>query len=78
MAAARRDVTEQTQHADATQQRPLDGRTDLPGEPVSEVEPPDEKELAMKQWLRQIPDDPAGLLRRKFMVEHLNRMRNAQ
>jgi Ca-activated chloride channel homolog len=25
----------------------------------------------MDQWLRQIPDDPAGLLRRKFLIEHM-------
>ena len=30
---------------------------------------------ALQQWLRQIPEDPAGLLRRKFMVEHLKRKR---
>ncbi|MEZ5541442.1 MAG: VWA domain-containing protein [Pseudomonadota bacterium] len=38
------------------------------------TETPDtEQDIAMEQWLRQIPDDPAGLLRRKFMVEHLLR-----
>jgi Ca-activated chloride channel family protein len=53
-------------------------QTQLQGETSLEQEPPDEQELALKQWLRQIPEDPAGLLRRKFMVEHLTRMRNAQ
>jgi Ca-activated chloride channel family protein len=33
----------------------------------------EEDQLALDQWLRQIPDDPAGLLRRKFMLEHLLR-----
>ncbi len=33
-----------------------------------------EKEMALEQWLRQIPDDPSGLLRRKFYLEH--RMRS--
>lgn len=32
-----------------------------------------EEELALEQWLRQIPEDPAGLLRRKFMLEHHQR-----
>lgn len=32
-----------------------------------------EQRLAREQWLRQIPDDPGGLLRRKFMIEHLIR-----
>ena len=31
----------------------------------------------MDQWLRRIPDDPAGLLRRKFMLEHLRRQQQA-
>ncbi len=30
-----------------------------------------EKALSLDQWLRWIPDDPAGLLRRKFMIEHM-------
>ncbi len=34
---------------------------------------PSEEEIALEQWLRQIPEDPAGLLRRKFMLEHLQR-----
>ncbi len=32
-----------------------------------------EKEMALEQWLRQIPDDPSGLLRRKFYMEHQRR-----
>ena len=28
-----------------------------------------EEELSLEQWLRRIPDDPAGLLRRKFQYE---------
>jgi Ca-activated chloride channel homolog len=43
------------------------------------VEPPKtENQLAQEQWLRSIPDDPAGLLRRKFMIEHLIRQQKAQ
>lgn len=37
-----------------------------------------ESELALEQWLRQVPDDPAGLLRRKFMLEHLQRQRGKE
>ncbi len=37
-----------------------------------------EKEQALEQWLRQIPDDPSGLLRRKFYMEHEMRMQNQQ
>jgi Ca-activated chloride channel family protein len=32
-----------------------------------------ERELANEQWLRRIPDDPAGLLRRKFKYESQQR-----
>jgi len=35
--------------------------------------PVSEKKLAQEQWLRSIPDDPGGLLRRKFMIEHMIR-----
>lgn len=29
-----------------------------------------ERQQALEQWLRQVPDDPSGLLRRKFEYEH--------
>ena len=32
-----------------------------------------EKKLAMEQWLRRIPDDPGGLLRRKFLYQYQRR-----
>jgi Ca-activated chloride channel homolog len=34
-----------------------------------------QQQRATDQWLRQIPDDPAGLLRRKFLYEHRQRER---
>lgn len=37
-----------------------------------------EKQLAQDQWLRSIPDDPGGLLRRKFLIEHMMRQQKAQ
>jgi len=33
----------------------------------------EEDQQAMEQWLRRIPDDPGGLLRRKFRNQHLRR-----
>jgi len=35
--------------------------------------PPSEESLALQQWLRRIPDDPGGLLRRKFMYQYQQR-----
>jgi Ca-activated chloride channel family protein len=34
-----------------------------------------ETQQALEQWLRQIPDDPAGLMREKFKYESLQRRR---
>ena len=32
-----------------------------------------EERQAAEQWLRRIPDDPGGLLRRKFQLQHQGR-----
>lgn len=42
------------------------------------TEPASEQALALDQWLRQIPDDPGGLLRRKFLIEHMMKQRESQ
>jgi Ca-activated chloride channel homolog len=49
-----------------------DGRSLLAGgarTPPQKAE--SERQLALDQWLRQIPDSPAGLLQRKFLIEHM-------
>ncbi len=46
------------------------------GKPGGEAQgppPKSEQTLALEQWLRRIPDDPGGLLRRKFLIEHIER-----
>ena len=41
---------------------------------VAGAEPLDsEEQRAAEQWLRRIPDDPAGLLRRKFLYQYNQR-----
>lgn len=40
---------------------------------MAQTQPSQESRQALEQWLRRIPDDPAGLLRRKFMLEHQRR-----
>jgi len=32
-----------------------------------------EEQQAAEQWLRRIPDDPGGLLRRKFLYQYRQR-----
>jgi Ca-activated chloride channel family protein len=52
------------------------------GKPLGATEadtaPHSEQQLAQEQWLRRIPDDPGGLLRRKFLIEHMLRQQQAQ
>jgi Ca-activated chloride channel family protein len=44
------------------------------GEQAAEAEPLDsEEQRAAEQWLRRIPDDPGGLLRRKFLYQYKQR-----
>jgi Ca-activated chloride channel family protein len=38
----------------------------------------DEKQEALEQWLRRVPDDPGGLLRRKFSHETKQRLRRGE
>jgi Ca-activated chloride channel homolog len=38
--------------------------------------PRDEQRDSLEQWLRRVPDDPSGLLRRKFQYETNQRLRN--
>lgn len=45
---------------------------------AADAKPESEQALALEQWLRWIPDDPAGLLRRKFIIEHMMKQREAQ
>ena len=45
----------------------------LTAEEVAALREQAEQQQAMEQWLRRIPDDPGGLLRRKFRNEHQRR-----
>ena len=47
-----------------------------PGSPVAQAAAdtqPTEEQQATEQWLRRIPDDPGGLLRRKFLYQYRQR-----
>lgn len=56
--------TEETKDKEAEQQTTAQLRDEL-----------DEEQQASEQWLRRIPDDPAGLLRRKFKYQYQQRER---
>lgn len=38
--------------------------------------PETERQLMLDEWLRQIPDSPAGLLQRQFLIDHMMRQQN--
>ena len=38
----------------------------------------DEKQEALEQWIRRVPDDPGGLLKRKFTHETKQRLRRGE
>ena len=68
-AQAARDALNADQPPPDGQPEPDDGAT---GEPVERpIETMSESDQAIEQWLRRIPDDPAGLLRRKLEQSHL-------
>ncbi|WP_231757172.1 VWA domain-containing protein [Microbulbifer elongatus] len=67
----RQQANSQHQNQDGEEsEQPADGQ---PQESQSELDP--ETQQALDQWLRQIPDDPAGLMREKFKYESLQRRR---
>lgn len=45
---------------------------------IQETESADEAKQASEQWLKRIPDDPAGLLKRKFQYQYGRRGRQQQ
>lgn len=49
---------------------------EAPAEPQDPREA--ERNQAAEQWLRRVPDDPGGLLRRKFALEYQRRMRDGE
>ena len=70
---ARRDVAgESSTRPGARKDLAPDSRDEVSDKPTGEAA------VALEQWLRQIPEDPSGLLRRKFMLDHLRREQEGQ
>ena len=46
--------------------------------PTQDYTETSETDIATEQWLRRIPDDPGGLLRRKFQYQYNQQSRQQQ
>jgi Ca-activated chloride channel family protein len=66
---------EQEGEGEESQQEPQEGEADPSQRSEQDLEATwsEEDAQAMEQWLRRIPDDPGGLLRRKFRSQHQKR-----
>ncbi len=59
--------------SDSTEQEPRNERRDEASQLALAESSTEEEQQLMEQWLRVIPDDPAGLLRRRFSFEYQRR-----
>lgn len=79
--AQRQETETEQQHAEqamSEQVPPSDQqeRSQSPGSPSEAEALSNEEQMAAQQWLRRIPDDPGGLLRRKFLYQYRQRARS--
>ncbi|MGR8932833.1 MAG: VWA domain-containing protein [Gammaproteobacteria bacterium] len=72
--------TQANEQAQAAPDKPAEkNAADDAQQSVAEQQQPlDETRQADEQWLQRIPDDPSGLLRRKFAYQYQQRARKAQ
>ena len=75
---AQQDFNEAMQQAlEQSQMQPQDAQREA--EPLSaEAMAEAEKRQALEQLMRRVPDDPGGLLRRKFLLEYQRRQREGE
>ncbi|UOA09497.1 VWA domain-containing protein [Methylobacter sp. S3L5C] len=65
-----------TDQAQQAEQKKDEGKEKEPPKQVpASAKPSDEEQQANEQWLKRIPDDPAGLLKRKFKYQYGQRER---
>ncbi|MEH6649850.1 MAG: VWA domain-containing protein [Motiliproteus sp.] len=75
--AASNDAEEQSQaQADKTaQQNENEQQSTEPSDAAAQASATDpEKDAELERWLRQLPDDPGGLLRRKFQYQYQQKL----
>ena len=69
----------QQEFAEQMQKALEEGEQQEQAQAAEETDPREaEKRQAVEQWLRRVPDDPGGLLRRKFALEYQRRLRENQ
>lgn len=61
----------QSQEAQAAKKEPAENEN--PAAAAPETAPQSAEEREMQQWLQSLPDDPGGLLRRKFLYQYRRR-----
>ncbi len=67
------DAAQRERMQRALQQQPRQGPPQEKAERPGETPQQREQRLANEAWLRRVPDDPGGLLREKFRIEHERR-----
>lgn len=77
---AEQDHAKQDAPAEQAQSDVQEGKDpgDKPGSATQASEPQSESDQAEAQWLRRIPDDPGGLLKRKFSYQYRLRQQQQQ
>ena len=67
------------QQAEQTEQEKAEQEAAAQQAMMQEAENMDtEEKQALRQWLRKVPDDPSGLLRRKFNAQHQQRQQRGE
>ena len=75
--ALSKQIDQALQQSEAQQQE--SGEADAKPDPQTALSAEElERAQATDQWLRRIPDDPSGLLRRKFAIEYRRRLANEE
>ena len=72
------DATAQKQMEQALQEEAAQEGEETQEPPTAEAIREAEARQALEQALRRVPDDPGGLLRRKFQLEYQQRQRENQ
>ncbi len=72
------DAAQRASAGEKTDAKPGDKPGDKTVTVPAETEAEREQRQAVDQWLQRVPDDPGGLLRRKFQLEYERRQRGAQ